>query len=32
MFLIDNFGRQQVPVSNLLNRWTVPLEMGIGIV
>lgn len=29
MFLIDDFGRQQVPAVDLLNRWIVPLEMGI---
>lgn len=28
MFIIDDFGRQQVPVSQLLNRWIVPLERG----
>jgi predicted ATPase with chaperone activity len=28
MFLIDDFGRQQVSPSNLLNRWIVPLEEG----
>ncbi len=26
MFLIDDFGRQQISVSDLLNRWIVPLE------
>lgn len=26
MFLIDDFGRQQVPPRELLNRWIVPLE------
>ena len=26
MFLIDDFGRQQMPPSALLNRWIVPLE------
>ncbi len=26
MFLIDDFGRQQVSTSDLLNRWIVPLE------
>ncbi len=26
MFLIDDFGRQQVPPADLLNRWMVPLE------
>jgi len=31
MFLIDDFGRQQVPAADLLNRWIVPLEMGIDI-
>jgi hypothetical protein len=29
MFLIDDFGRQQVPAAELLNRWIVPLELGI---
>ncbi|MDI6694438.1 MAG: AAA family ATPase [Anaerolineales bacterium] len=29
MFLIDDFGRQQVTVSDLLNRWIVPLESNI---
>jgi predicted ATPase with chaperone activity len=29
MFLIDDFGRQRMPASELLNRWIVPLEMGI---
>lgn len=29
MFLVDDFGRQQVPADDLLNRWIVPLEMGI---
>jgi hypothetical protein len=29
MFLIDDFGRQQVPAADLLNRWIVPLEMGV---
>jgi predicted ATPase with chaperone activity len=29
MFLIDDFGRQQVPAADLLNRWIVPLELGI---
>lgn len=28
MFLIDDFGRQQVRPSDLLNRWIVPLESG----
>ncbi|MFP4323092.1 MAG: ATP-binding protein [Anaerolineales bacterium] len=28
MFLIDDFGRQQVSPSELLNRWIVPLESG----
>ncbi len=28
MFLIDDFGRQQVRPSDLLNRWIVPLEAG----
>lgn len=31
MLLIDDFGRQQVPAMDLLNRWIVPLEMGIDI-
>ncbi len=31
MFLIDDFGRQQVPAADLLNRWIVPLEMRIDI-
>ncbi|MCC7491939.1 MAG: hypothetical protein IT204_06310 [Fimbriimonadaceae bacterium] len=26
VFMIDDFGRQQVPVRDLLNRWIVPLE------
>lgn len=26
MFLIDDFGRQQLSISDLLNRWIVPLE------
>ena len=26
MFLIDDFGRQQISISDLLNRWIVPLE------
>ena len=26
MFLIDDFGRQQVSTTDLLNRWIVPLE------
>jgi predicted ATPase with chaperone activity len=29
MFLIDDFGRQQVRPRDLLNRWIVPLEKGI---
>ena len=29
MFLIDDFGRQQVSPVNLLNRWIVPLENGV---
>jgi predicted ATPase with chaperone activity len=29
MFLIDDFGRQQVSPENLLNRWIVPLEEGV---
>ena len=29
MFLIDDFGRQQVRPVDLLNRWIVPLEKGI---
>ncbi len=29
MFLIDDFGRQQVRPQDLLNRWIVPLESGI---
>lgn len=29
MFLIDDFGRQQLSVSDLLNRWIVPLESEI---
>jgi energy-coupling factor transporter ATP-binding protein EcfA2 len=28
LFIIDDFGRQQVPVRQLLNRWIVPLERG----
>jgi len=28
MFLIDDFGRQMMPPSTLLNRWIVPLEAG----
>jgi len=28
MFLIDDFGRQIMPPSELLNRWIVPLEAG----
>jgi predicted ATPase with chaperone activity len=29
MFLIDDFGRQQVRPETLLNRWIVPLEKGV---
>ncbi len=29
MFLIDDFGRQQISPTELLNRWIVPLESGI---
>jgi predicted ATPase with chaperone activity len=29
MFLIDDFGRQQIRPQDLLNRWIVPLETGI---
>jgi predicted ATPase with chaperone activity len=29
MFLIDDFGRQQVSPQKLLNRWIVPLETGV---
>ncbi len=29
MFLIDDFGRQQVQPKDLLNRWIVPLEKGV---
>jgi predicted ATPase with chaperone activity len=29
MFLIDDFGRQQMSPTELLNRWIVPLEAGI---
>ncbi len=29
MFLIDDFGRQQISPQQLLNRWIVPLESGI---
>ena len=29
MFLIDDFGRQQVSPVDLLNRWIVPLENGV---
>jgi predicted ATPase with chaperone activity len=29
MFLIDDFGRQQVSAVDLLNRWIVPLEKGV---
>ena len=28
IFIIDDFGRQQVPPRQLLNRWIVPLERG----
>ena len=28
MFLIDDFGRQQIRPADLLNRWIVPLESG----
>lgn len=28
MFIIDDFGRQQIPPRQLLNRWIVPLERG----
>jgi predicted ATPase with chaperone activity len=28
MFLIDDFGRQQISPADLLNRWIVPLESG----
>jgi predicted ATPase with chaperone activity len=28
MFLIDDFGRQQLRPTDLLNRWIVPLELG----
>lgn len=28
VFIIDDFGRQQVPARDLLNRWIVPLEIG----
>ena len=31
MFLIDDFGRQQMRPSDLLNRWIVPLETGIDL-
>lgn len=31
MFLIDDFGRQQVSPRDLLNRWIVPLESGADI-
>ena len=31
MFLIDDFGRQQMPPSDLLNRWIVPLEIDDGL-
>ncbi|MEE9615056.1 MAG: ATPase [Thermodesulfobacteriota bacterium] len=26
LFIVDDFGRQQIPPQNLLNRWIVPLE------
>lgn len=29
MFLIDDFGRQQISPQELLNRWIVPLESGV---
>ena len=29
IFLIDDFGRQQVSPADLLNRWIVPLENGV---
>ncbi len=29
MFLIDDFGRQQIRPKDLLNRWIVPLEKGV---
>lgn len=29
MFLIDDFGRQQIRPQDLLNRWIVPLESGV---
>jgi predicted ATPase with chaperone activity len=29
MFLIDDFGRQQISPQQLLNRWIVPLESGV---
>ncbi|MCG2585806.1 ATP-binding protein [Massilia sp. TS11] len=28
LFLIDDLGRQRVPLSELLNRWTGPLDLG----
>ncbi len=28
MFIVDDFGRQQMPPRQLLNRWIVPLERG----
>ncbi len=28
MFIVDDFGRQQIPPRQLLNRWIVPLERG----
>lgn len=28
VFIIDDFGRQQVPARDLLNRWIVPLDTG----
>jgi hypothetical protein len=29
VFVIDDFGRQQVPARDLLNRWMVPLDRGV---
>lgn len=29
VFMIDDFGRQQIPPRDLLNRWIVPLEKGV---
>ncbi len=29
MFLIDDFGRQQMPPAEILNRWIVPLELRV---